>query len=87
MFRLVIKNVQALHSYPRLDLAEALQLELLTFGGVFLVPFVFSLTHALRFLHAVPLALLVPAPLVDLSFAQASLLTQCEESVLSPVWL
>lgn len=52
---------------------------------VLLVDHVFNLTHAFRFVHAVLLPLLVPAPFVDLRFGEASLDREHEQSLLGPV--
>jgi len=46
---------------------------------------VFNLPHALCLLYPELFAFLVPAPFVDLSFAQASLLAQRKKGLLRPV--
>lgn len=68
-----------------LYLTNTFNLKLLALGGVGLVHLVLDLPHPLRLLNAELLAFLVPAPFVDLSFAQASLLAQREEGFLRPV--
>jgi len=50
-----------------------------------LVEHVFDLTHALRLLNSILLALLVPAPFVHLGLSQASLDSNHEEGLFGPV--
>ena len=54
-------------------------------GGVLLIENILKLPHSLGLLDAELLALLVPAPLVDLRFCEQSLLRNHQEGLLGPV--
>lgn len=55
--------------------------------AVVLVHFALCLAHRLGCLNAVLLALLIPAPFIDLTFSQASLFRNFLQFLLAPTWL
>jgi hypothetical protein len=73
---LVIQNVDVVYSRMSLNLPHPLKLKLLSSCGVCLVHLMLDLPHTFGLLDSELFAFLVPSPLVDLPFTQASLFAQ-----------